>query len=157
MNINSIQAGQLSQNAIRSSEKSDYGGEARFSSPPALVSGEAGTPRVSTQAITTGIDYLKDQLQTLLTSFPPFFPAGSPQRLDLITKIRGLEDQIAKSSGGDDALKKTIQENRLPVQASDHEISASLDRLAAFSNAVKQAGPAQAESVKPGIIVNVKV
>ncbi|MDA8083981.1 MAG: hypothetical protein M0024_10025 [Nitrospiraceae bacterium] len=151
MNINSIQAGQLSQNAIRSSEKGDYGVEAKLNAPPAQVSGEAGTPKVSTQAITTGIDYLKDQLQTLLTSFPPFFPAGSPQRLDLIKRIRGLEDQIGKSSV-DDNVKKAFSQNKLPENASDHEISASLDRLIGYRNGAKQTEPA-----KPGVIVNVKV
>ena len=151
MNINSIQAGQLSQNAIRSSEKGDYGVEAKLNAPPAQVAGETGTPKVSTQAITAGIDYLQEQLRTLLTSFPPFFPAGSPQRIDLIKKIKGLEDELGKSSV-DDNVKKAFNQNKLPENASDHEISASLNRLIGYRNGAKQTEPA-----KPGVIVNVKV
>jgi len=156
MNINSVQAGQLSQNAIRPYEKGDPGVDARLSSPSALASSKVGTNQASTQGIAAGINYLQEQLQTLLTSFPPFFPAGSPQRIDLIKKIQGLEDQIGKSSAADN-VKKAIQENKLSDNASDHVISASIARLVAFRDAVKQAEPVHAESVRPGIIVNVKV
>lgn len=156
MNINSIQASQLLQNAIRSSEKGDYAVDNKAGAATAQMSNQARSPQISTQGLTVGINYLQEQLQTLLTSFPPFFPAGSPQRLDLIKTIKGLEEQVGKSSVAD-TMKKAIQENKLPEQASDQEISASIDRLIAFRDAVKQAEPAQAEPVKSGIIVNVKV
>lgn len=156
MNINSIQAAQPSQNAIRSTEKGDYGVDARLGSLSARAPSELRTPQVSIQGITHGINYLHEQLQTLLTSFPPFFPAGSPQRLDLIKQIKSLEDQIGKSSE-DDNVKTAFNEHKLPDHASDHEISASLDRLIGFRDAAKQTEPMHAEPVKPGIIVNVKV
>ena len=156
MNINSIQAGQLSQNAIRPADKNDYGVNTGLGSLSAHTQGEAKMPQVSTQGIAVGINYLKDTLDTLLTSFPTFFPAGSPQRVDLIKKIQSLEEQIGMSSA-DNNLKKTITENKLPDKASDQDISASLDRLIDFRDAVKQAEPQHSTPLNPGIIINVKV
>ncbi|MBA4373183.1 MAG: hypothetical protein C0402_10025 [Thermodesulfovibrio sp.] len=156
MNINSIQASQLTQNALRSNEKGDYAVDTRTSTVTTQLSTQPKSPQVSTQGLNAGINYLEEQLQTLLNSFPPFFPAGSPQRIDLIKTIKGLEEQVGKSHMADN-VKTAIQENKLPEQASNQEISASIERLIAFRDAVKQAEPAQAEPVKPGTIVNVKV
>jgi hypothetical protein len=156
MNINSIQSGQLSQNAIRSNDRSGKVADGRSDSSYIQSSVEIKTPHVSAEGVALGINYLKQQLRELLTSFPPYFPAGSPQRIDLIKKINGLEELVEKSSpkkSGD----KTSSDNRLSEDASDQEISAAGDRLCGLRDAVQQANPQPAESPKSGTIVNVKV
>jgi hypothetical protein len=156
MDINSIQSGQLSQNAILSNNRRGQVADGRSGSSYTQSSVEIKTPQVSAETVVPRINYLKQQLSELLTSFPPYFPAGSPQRIDLIKKINGLDELVEKSSpkkSGD----KTSSDNKLSEDASDKEISAALDRLFGFRDAVQQANLQPAESPKPGTIVNVKV
>ncbi len=77
------------------------------------------------RGLRSGINYFKEQIRAILTSFPPFFPAGSPQRIDLIKKVKGLEELVEKSSPKKSS-DKTSSDNRLSEDASDKEISAAL-------------------------------
>jgi hypothetical protein len=156
MNINGIQSGQLLQNAIRSSDRSGQAADGRSDSSYTQSSVEIKTPHVSAEGVARRINYFKEQIHEILTSFPPFFPAGSPQRIDLIKKIKGLDELIEKSSPKK-RTEKTFSDNRLSEDASDREISAAMDRLFEFRDAVRQANPLPAETPKSGTIVNVKV
>jgi hypothetical protein len=156
MNINSIQSGQLSQNAIRSNDRSGQVADGRSDSSYTQSSVEMKTPHVSAEGVILGINYFKDQIREILTSFPPFFPAGSPQRINLIKKIKGLEE-LAERSSPKKSGDNTSSDNRLSEDASDQEISAALDRLFGFRDAVQQANPQPAEPPKSGTIVSVKV
>jgi hypothetical protein len=155
MNINSIQAIQFWQNAIGYNEKSDSPTDTRLGSSLVQVTSQIKTPQVSTQGIFTRISYIEEQLKSLLESFPPFFPAGSPQRIDLIKKIKGLEEQIGHSSV-EAHLKKAFTENPLPKQATDQEISAALDKLFSLRDKLQEKSPVSGDPVKPGTIVNLK-
>lgn len=156
MNINSIQSGQLSQNAIRSNDRSGQAADGRSDSSYTQSSVDIKTPHVSAEGVAMGINYLKQQLREIFTSFPPFFPAGSPQRIDLIKKIKGLEELVEKSSPKKSS-DKTSSDKRLSEDASDKEISAALDRLVGYRDAVRRANPQPAETPKSGTIVNIKV
>jgi hypothetical protein len=156
MNINSIQSGQLSQNAIRSNDRSGQAADGRSDSSYTQSKVEVKTPQVTAERVVLGINYFKDQIREILTSFPPFFPAGSPQRIDLIKKIKGLEELVEKSSPKKGS-NKISSDKRLSEEASDKEISAALDRLFGFRDAVQQANPQPAETPKSGTIVSVKV
>ncbi len=156
MTINSIQARNLPQNASNPNERADYAVDASARSSSVAVTGVTKTLQASTQGMTTGVDYVQQQLQTLLTSYPPWFPAGTYQNVDLIKKAKGPGDQTSDSSA-DDNLKKASSETKLPEQASDDKITATPTGLSGQGDAVKQISSASADSVKPGTILNVKV
>ena len=94
MNITNIQASQISQNAVSMADKFPAYTANRGVSPVT----ESATPQVQPSAIAAGISYLKEQLDKILVNYPPFFPLGTYQRLDLIKKIKGIEEDIQKSS-----------------------------------------------------------
>jgi hypothetical protein len=151
MNINGIQSIQLNQNTGRTTGRDGYGGDPGKSPSSILASGNLTGSQVSAQAILAGINYIEEQLNNLLTSFPPFFPLGTFQRADLIKGIRSIEDQIGKS-GGNETLKKIFSDKKLSENASDTEISASLSRLFTVREHIKKANPGPA---KPGSLLNV--
>ncbi|MGD0884130.1 MAG: hypothetical protein ABSA46_04500 [Thermodesulfovibrionales bacterium] len=155
MNINSIQASNLPQNSNRPTDRTDSAVDASIGSSSEVTS-VLKTPQASTQGITAGVDYVQQQLQALLTSYPPWFPAGTYQNVNLITKGKAPEDQTSDASP-DDNLKKTSSETKLPEQASDDKISAAPTGQSGLGDAVKQISSASADSVKPGTILNVKV
>ncbi len=152
MNIQSIQTGQLTQNVIKSAERGPSPVENRTIAAPA----EAEAPQPSEAAIVAGISFLQEQLTELLTSFPPFFPAGSYQRADLIRGIKTIEEKVGKAVV-DESLKKMFSEKQLTADASDDEISFSLDRLLVAKNQLVEKTAAAAEPVKAGSFVSVKV
>ncbi len=156
MNINSIQAIQLLQNAIGSPEKGDNQANTSSGSSGSRAATEIKTPQASTQGISTMINYIQEQLKNLLESYPPFFPAGSPQRIDLIKKIKGLEEQVGHSAV-DTQLKKDFAENPLTEKATDQEISSSLNRLFSLRDKLQEKSPLSGDPVKPGTILNLKV
>jgi hypothetical protein len=153
MNIIGIQSIQLNQNAGRIPGQ-DWSGNGPGKGPSSVMgSGSATGSQVSPQGILAGINYVEDQLRTLLTSFPPFFPMGTFQRADLIRGIRSIEDQIGKA-GGNENIKKIFSDKKLSANASDTEISASLSRLFAVREHIKEANPGPA---KPGSLLNVSI
>ena len=46
----------------------------------------------------TRVDILKESLHKILTTFPPFFPIGTYQRLDLIMEIKGVQGEMAQQA-----------------------------------------------------------
>ena len=155
MNINSIQPEQVSQNMIKSAERSGSSAEHRPGTVSMPAASVGSSSQVSEAAIAAGVGFLQEQLQTLLTSFPPFFPAGSYQRADLIRGVKTLEEQIGKSSV-DENLKKMISGKKLTDDSSDDDISASLDRLFAVMEEIVKKMQAPAEPLKPGLFLSVK-
>lgn len=157
MNINNIQTGQILQNAIKSADRGDSPqAKARTESSSVIVSSEARAPQPSEPAIAAGISFIKQQLDETLTSYPPFFPVGSYQRPDLIKGIQTLEEKIGKSVV-DENIKKMFSGEKLPDNASDAEISASLDKLFAVKDKLVDNTTAKDEPVKPGSFLSVKV
>jgi len=157
-NMNIWQGRQNAVGTVSSIPASTGGGGSSSAFPHVSVSsvGETTTPQVQPDVIATGISYLKDQLEKLLTSFPPFFPVGSYQRADLITKVKGLEERIqefAKSSSNP-AQTDFGEFETLKDDASDQEISNALDRLFEFRNTVVPEGSTATVSSQPGLILN---
>ncbi|MDA8239461.1 MAG: hypothetical protein M0Z67_03710 [Nitrospiraceae bacterium] len=161
MNIISIQESLLSQNATRPTGKNDSAADDKLrpaavqSGPdvPIVSSGASKAPQVA--GLTAGIDYTKEQLDTILVSYPPFFPLGTYQRLDLIRQVQGLQDEVHKSSIDTD-LKKSIAGSKLSEHATDQEISAALDGL--FGLRKNLAGDKSASGkTQPGAILDIKV
>ena len=157
MNITGIQTGQILQNAINSADRGHNSqAKAKAESSSVSVSSDARTPQVSEQAIIAGISFLKQQLDELLNSYPPFFPVGSYQRLDLIKGIKTLEEKIGKSAV-DENIKKIFSGGKLSDDATDAEISASLDKLFIVRDKLAEKKTVNSEPVKHGSFLDVKV
>ncbi len=162
MNIISIQESLLSQNATRSTAKGDLAADDKLS--PATVQSGPDVPIVPSVAskapqaagLTAGIDYIKEQLDTILVSYPPFFPLGTYQRLDLIKQVQGLQDEVQKSSIDID-LKKSIAGSKLSEHANDQQISAALTGLFGLRETLAGDKSAALEKTKPGAILDIKV
>ena len=164
MNITNIQTSQISQNVISLGEKRNLKGENRPVTPSAQTSSagsaiqsvESRTTLVQPSGITAGISYLQDQLDELLISYPPFFPLGTYQRSDLIKKVKGIQEDVQKSSI-DAGLKQKITAEKLTVDATDQEISTALDKLFTLRDTLVKDKPVSSGIAQPGSILDIKV
>ncbi len=164
MKINSLQVNQVAAIPDWTGEKSKVrtadipqGGEAaaiRTSSLPAGPS--AGSELPSLKGIVMGINYMKEQLDAILTDYPPFFPPGSPQRPDLIKKIEWFVDEIRKSSTDED-LKKLVPEKKLSQDAGDEEIDGALKKLFQVRDVLAQKASLATDPVKPGTLMDIRM
>jgi hypothetical protein len=166
MNINSIQTSEVMPVILRSPERNNAKVDAGKGPSPepstSVLPGSSGptndaqSPMIQAQTLITHINYAKEQLDKILVEFPPFFPPGSYQRIDLIKGIRGIQVEVEKSSIQSD-LKKEISSSKLSEDATDSEISAALARLFSLRDELSKGFPMTVESPKPGTLVNVKV
>jgi hypothetical protein len=166
MKVSSIQTNEVMAAILRSPEKNDSGvdaGKGPFPEPSSSVIPSSSGSTYATQpsgiraqALITHINYAKEQLDKILVEFPPFFPAGSYQRVDLIRAIRGIQDQVEKSSV-QSSLKQDISSGKLSENATDSDISAALDQLFSLKDELSKSLPVAAESPQPGTLVSIKV
>jgi hypothetical protein len=159
MNINNLNIWQIPQNAVNTVElvtTSPLNGGGSSTAHPATVSsvGETTAPQVQPESIAAGISYLKEQLDDILKSYPPFFPAGTYQRADLITKIRSIQDEIQKYSVASTGSTQMNVAEKLPVDSPDREITTALNGLFEFRDALTQDGSISPENTQPGLILN---
>ncbi len=166
MNINSIQTSEVVPVILRSPERNNArvdAGKGPSPEPPASVlpgssgpTNDAQSTVIQAQTLITHINYAKEQLDKILVEFPPFFPPGSYQRIDLIKGIRGIQDEVERSSLQVD-MKKEISSSKLSEDATDSEISAALGKLFSLKDELSKSLPMTVESPKPGTLVNVKI
>jgi hypothetical protein len=166
MNIKSIQTTQIEPATLRPPERSyskvDAGMGFSLEVTPRVSLGSSAsinathTPVVQAQALVNQISYIKEQLDKILVDFPPFFPPGSYQRADLIKGVRNIQNEVEQSSVPSDT-KKDIPSQKLAEEATDHDISAVLDKLLVFRDEIAKKLPEMAESLEPGTVVTVKV
>jgi len=163
MNIHTIHTLQEQQNAVFSAGE-DNAAASRgplstmtpINSGP--LSGKPETSRGEFHKVTTLINNLQKDLEAdpNVVSYPPFFPIATYQRLNLIEKIRRIEETIEHSSL-DNSLKSTISENFLKNRATDTEISEAIGKLFAFRDELMESGQASPAEMQPGSILSIEV
>jgi hypothetical protein len=112
-------------------------------------------PMAQMLSISNSIDYITDQLQSILTSFPPYFPLGSAQRVDLIKGIKGLQEKI-ENAPVPATTKKELIGPRLPNQATDDDITTALKGLSHFKDFVLQNTSVNGTK-EAGTVLNLKI
>ena len=131
----------------------------RKSAPNGLNAGSTPSGLSSPHVLTslTNTNYIKDQLEAIMYSFPPFFPVGSPQRVDLIKGMKGVQDEIKKSSALAPEVKEKLTAQKLTNESTDAEVAAALKDLKQYKEAVSPApAPVTGKSYQ-GTIVGVKI
>jgi len=117
---------------------------------------KSNSPEAQAQTSVTHINYIKKELDTILIDYPPFFPAGSPQRIDLIKKIKGLQGEIEKAPVSSDT-KKSIRSQKLSDKATDAEIGKALQGIMNAKNELTRNIPAESNAARPGSFLDVKI
>jgi len=122
----------------------------------ASTSGTEGQNRPGTPAssLSSNIQYIQQQMNDILSDYPPLIPAGKPYRLDWILKIRDVQDKIAKSSLPAE-MKKTLGGPLLTDQATDSDISTAIAGLNNLKNGASQQVAAASDSSQQGTSINV--
>ena len=120
------------------------------------VTGGSGIREPQVLTSLTNTSYIKEQLKTIMYSFPPFFPLGSPQRLDLIAGIKGVQEEIGKSSLPPE-LKEKLTTNKLTDKSTDKEVAAALADLKQYNETIKPTRAQEVDHSPRGTIVNVKI
>jgi hypothetical protein len=106
-------------------------------------------------SLTSG-SYIKDQIETIMFSFPPFFPVGSPQRLDLIKGVKVVQDEI-KSSQLPTVVKEKLAGQELTDTATDKEISTALEGVQQYTEGYSPTPSQSAGNGQQANIVSVKI
>ena len=90
-------------------------------------------PRESSLArLVTRVDALKESLDKILISFPPFFPIGTYQRLDMIMEIKGIQEEIYQLAGENKDLSPFVPKEQLNETSEDGEIMGALQGMFQF-------------------------
>jgi len=161
MNISGIQTNQVPQNAFCPVNKGNATADSRsVSSEGKGLTGvsepESGTPQIQAAGTGTSLSSLQEQLDGILVHYPPFFPIGRYQRLDLIKNVNHIQEEIEKSNI-DPSLKKIYSREKLSKEATDLEISSSLGNLSQLRDTFTGKNQSTSDTAKTGLILNVKV
>jgi hypothetical protein len=144
----------VGRSPVQSESSIDTSG--RGSPVPASSQSSPATSEAQMVSISSSIDYIKQKLDAVLINYPPFFPAGHPQRLDLIKGLKGIQEKVQKSALPAEA-KKRAEGTQLTSQSSDSDISAVLDNLMQLKNSLPQNATEGSSAKQPGSVVNIKI
>jgi len=121
----------------------------------AALSGKQETSPGDSDKVTALINNLQRDLESdpSVVLYPPFFPIATYQRLNLIEKVRGIEEAIVQASL-DESQTSAISANFLKNHATDGEISAALGKLFALRDQWLETGQASPAELQPGSILS---
>ena len=160
MKITDIQINQVSQNV----EKSNPAVDKTAGSPVSRVNScdlsvktemirtQQGQAQVINPAVNNNI---REQLDEILVHYPPFFPIAKYQRLDLIEKVKGIEEKMENLSI-DENLKQMLSGKKLTEDATDNELSCALDKLFYLRGILPRDGAVSSDAPAIGSILNIK-
>jgi hypothetical protein len=121
------------------------------------AAGGSGAPVTVSLSGLANTNYVKDQLDTIMFSFPPFFPVGSPQRLDLIKGVRGVQEEIGRSAIPPE-MKQKLTTPQLTDHATNHEVAAVLRDIKLYKELLRNKGVAPTpEKGKASTKVSLKI
>ena len=152
MKVDSIQLNIGSLFAFRQGERNlDAGGVSSDTGASVSIA-----PEVQAQTVVTRVNYLQEELDAVLVDYPPFFPPGSPQRIDLIKGIKGLQSEIGNAPVSSDT-KKSIRTQKLSENATDAEIGTALRGIMNAKNELTRNIPVGSNAARRGSFLNVKI
>jgi hypothetical protein len=104
----------------------------------------------------TDSNFVKQQIETILTTFPPYFPAGSSQRIDLIKGVKGVQDEI-KSSKFPAEVRDKLAGQKLTDTSTDKEISTALKGIQHYTEDHSPSLSQSTKNIQHAEIVNITI
>jgi hypothetical protein len=158
MEINNVIMQSNQADALRPTTRSESSIDISGKGPSVQVGSQSSPATSDGQlvSISSNIDYIQNKLDAALMNDPPFFPAGHPQRIDLIKGIKGIQENIEKSAVPED-VKKGAAGPKLSDHASNSEISAAWDSLVHFKDSFIQRNAEGPTTKQTGTVVNIKI
>lgn len=164
MKITDMQTNQGSKNTVRPVDNSNPAIDKRMGpsvhrmnfSVSSAKKGIIKTPKVGAQGINASFNYIREQLDEVLVHYPPFFPIAKYQRLDLIEKVKGIEETL-ESLSIDENLKDMTSGKKLTDEATDEELSRALDKFFHLRDTLTKNESVLSDIAKIGSILNIKV
>jgi len=154
MDINNIM---LPPKQLEASRPPGTGGHRNGASGSGVsAAAKARTPEGALLSISSRITHIKTTLDAMDIVFPPFFPIARPTRIDLIEKIKGVQEDMEKSKIPAE-VKKELQGTKLGKDATDKDIGAALDGLFKVNDTFLKKSVAASGKNQRGIAVDVKV
>jgi hypothetical protein len=154
VNIQAIQPNLIHQVTDLSLEKNLPGNNPVAMNPEAI-----GTTKsdVQTKQVIHQINYIKQQLDKLMTAHPFFPPQEHPNRLDLIHALNRFHDEATKSAD-QTGSPESGHNQRLLEHASDAEIVAALQNVKQhLNNIVVQTNQVQNDNVEQNAALHIKI
>jgi hypothetical protein len=122
-----------------------------------IFSGEMDTIQGQSLGITASISNLQGQMEDLnVVHFPPFFPIAKYEKIDLVMKIRGIQEQIGQSSLPPE-VKQSVSADKLKSDATDKEIGDAIGKLFAVRDTLTQGRKVSVKNSQPGSILTLKI
>ncbi len=106
-------------------------------------------------SVINNADYIKKQLSAIFDTYPPWFPAGHPQRIDTIKAVKTVLDSVKSSSLPAD-LKTQLAGIQLKDNATDTEMAAALHAISQSTSSIISNGTAVSGDGQSGAVINVK-
>lgn len=161
MMINQINPYQGMQNAIRpggsqtSSDDNRMVLSAGRTNTVLLAEKESVDPQLL--KITERIATLQRNLDLTLVYFPPFFPIASYQRMDLITEMKAIGEDISQADINPMLKQATLAVQQLSSESTDADLSGALEKLTAVRDTLVSQRAASQTEVQPGSLLALEI
>jgi hypothetical protein len=117
-------------------------------------SAESAKPRAMQSLVSS--NFVKEQIETIINTFPPYFPAGSPQRIDLIKGVKAVQVEI-KSSHLSSDTKDKLAGQQLTDASTDKEISTALTAIQQYTEKHSPSSAPATNKSRAGSIVSIEI
>jgi hypothetical protein len=159
VNIQAIQPNLVHQVADLSLEKNMSVNALSGNDPVAMNPEAIGTTKsdVQTKQVIHQINYIKQQLDKLMTAYPFFPPREHPNRLDLIHALNRFQEEATKSAD-QTGSPESGHNQRLLEHASDAEIVAALQNVKQhLNNIVVQTNQTRNDNAQQDAVLDIKI
>jgi hypothetical protein len=160
MMINTINPYQRLQNAIRLGGSNSTSIENRpvlsSSRSRSVLIPETESHQAQVLGIRERVNSLQDKWDLNQVNDPPFFPIATYQRMDLISDVRSIRQDVQRSSLSPE-LKQAVSGEKLKDGASGKEIAAVLDKIGSLRDTLSCELAVSKKDIQPGAILKLEV
>ena len=161
MYINSINPYQGLQNAIRPGDSNTTSADNRMvlsaGRSNSVLLAEKESYNTQLLKISERITAVQRNLDLTLVYYPPFFPIASYQRMDLITEMKGIGEDISRADIDPAHKQAAAAVSTLGAESTDADIADALDKLVAVRDALVSQRAQSQQDVQPGSILALEV
>jgi len=108
------------------------------------------------QVSTERVNSLQSKWDLNQVQYPPFFPIATYQRINLIGEVKGIQQDIERSSLSPE-LKQAIAGEKLTGDATDKQLANVLDKILSLRDTLSRELAVSKKDVQPGSILKLEV